>query len=120
MADDSLLQRQEEEWQVLQAVYMDDVVDLRKKVAWKVERPLHICLVLKQQQSESVAGTTDSDSMIHMVIKCPNKYPDLVPEISLENAKGLSNEQIAVLNTELIERATSMVGEMQTKYCTKA
>ncbi|CAG2187819.1 EIF2AK4 [Mytilus edulis] len=104
MADDSLLQRQEEEWQVLQAVYMDDVVDLRKKVAWKVERPLHICLILKQQQSESVAGTTDSDSMIHMVIKCPNKYPDLVPEISLENAKGLSNEQIAVLNTELIER----------------
>ncbi|CAG2187820.1 EIF2AK4 [Mytilus edulis] len=112
MADDSLLQRQEEEWQVLQAVYMDDVVDLRKKVAWKVERPLHICLILKQQQSESVAGTTDSDSMIHMVIKCPNKYPDLVPEISLENAKGLSNEQIAVLNTELIERAKSMVGEV--------
>ncbi|CAG2212086.1 EIF2AK4 [Mytilus edulis] len=112
MADDSLLQRQEEEWQVLQAVYMDDVVDLRKKVAWKVERPLHICLILKQQQSESVAGTTDSDSMIHMVIKCPNKYPDLVPEISLENSKGLSNEQIAVLNTELIERAKSMVGEV--------
>ena len=36
MAAEDLLPRQEEEWQVLQAVYMEDAVDLRKQVAWQV------------------------------------------------------------------------------------
>ena len=33
---DALRERQEDELQVLQAVFMDDYVDLRKNDAWKV------------------------------------------------------------------------------------
>lgn len=112
MAAEDLLQRQEEEWQVLQAVYMEDAVDLRKQVAWQVERPLHIRLSLNQQQSESVAGKTDTDSMIDLVVKCSSKYPEKIPHIILENAKGLSNEQIATLNEELIKQAKLLTGEV--------
>ena len=41
MATEDLLPRQEEEWQVLQAVYMEDAVDLRKQVAWQVHCHCH-------------------------------------------------------------------------------
>jgi hypothetical protein len=36
-----------------------------------------------------------------------------IPDIILENAKGLSNEQIAILNEELIKQAESLTGEVR-------
>ena len=36
-----------------------------------------------------------------------------IPDIILENAKGLSNEQIATLNEELIKQAESLTGEVR-------
>ena len=36
-----------------------------------------------------------------------------IPHIILENAKGLSNEQIATLNEELIKQAQLLTGEVR-------
>lgn len=50
MEEDSLLQRQEEEWQVLQAVYMDDAIDLRNKT-WKVHAQIMGTCFLRKKYS---------------------------------------------------------------------
>jgi hypothetical protein len=41
-----------------------------------------------------------------------------IPDIILENAKGLSNEQIATLNEELIKQAESTILKLCTDYGT--
>lgn len=51
MAEESLSERQEFELQALEAIYTGDVVDLREKDAWKVQRPPEIQITIKPQES---------------------------------------------------------------------
>ncbi|XP_064621826.1 eIF-2-alpha kinase GCN2-like isoform X2 [Lineus longissimus] len=107
--NDSFKERQIEEMEVLQAVFMDDFKDLRKKDAWKVYRPPEVCLSLIPLQS-TYGG--EVYAKIDMIVRCPEKYPDVMPEIKLENSKGLSNQQIASLKSELENQAKEAVGEV--------
>ncbi|XP_012935952.1 eIF-2-alpha kinase GCN2 isoform X1 [Aplysia californica] len=103
-------ERQDEEFQVLESIFGDDLEDLRKKVAWKVARPLELILSLKPQQS--TGGEGQVYAQVDMVIKCPPRYPDVAPNISLCNPKGLSDQLLNDLKTQLNDEAAKHVGEV--------
>ncbi|KAJ8309409.1 hypothetical protein KUTeg_014283 [Tegillarca granosa] len=110
MDENSLRERQEDELKVIEAIYMQDVEDLRSADAWKVYRPPELRIKLKPQQSMSNADTVYAQ--VDMVVKCTQRYPLEIPEIRLENAKGLSNNQIAVLESDLKEKSKMLIGEV--------
>lgn len=75
----SFSDRQEEEVEVLQAIYIDAFTDLRDADVWKVRRPPEFNLRLTpnhdsrgQQQSE------ECWAVLH--VKLSPRYPDTVPE----------------------------------------
>ncbi|KAL3874664.1 hypothetical protein ACJMK2_037645 [Sinanodonta woodiana] len=113
MALESYKERQKDELQVLQAIFLEDFVDLRKKSAWKVDRPPEIRLSLKPHSDDGEVYT-----QIDMVVKCSSEYPEDPPEISLENPRGLSNRDVAALKTELTSEAIKLRGqEMILELC---
>ncbi|KAK3700276.1 hypothetical protein RRG08_033554 [Elysia crispata] len=106
----SYQERQDEEYQALESIFGTDLEDLRLKVAWKVARPLELRLTLKPQQS--MGGQGEVYAQVDLVVKCPPRYPDVVPEIVLENWKGLSNSIVAELKAQLLKEAAGYVGEV--------
>ncbi|KAI8785191.1 eukaryotic translation initiation factor 2-alpha kinase 4 [Biomphalaria glabrata] len=110
LSDASYLERQTEEYQVLESIYGKDLEDLRKKNAWKIAPCLEVKLTLKPQQS--MGGESCNYVQLDMVIKCPPRYPDLAPEISLINPKGLSHQLVAELKSQLDKAAAELIGEV--------
>uniref|UniRef100_A0A8C9MBY1 eIF-2-alpha kinase GCN2 n=1 Tax=Panthera tigris altaica TaxID=74533 RepID=A0A8C9MBY1_PANTA len=49
---------------------------------------------------------------VDLRVKCPPTYPDVVPEIELKNAKGLSNESVHLLKSHLEKVAKKHCGEV--------
>ncbi|XP_071963594.1 eIF-2-alpha kinase GCN2-like [Antedon mediterranea] len=107
---ESFQDRQENELQVLQAIFNDDFQDCRVCDAWKVYRPPDIKLHLKPQQS------THENANVHvkvdMHVKCPPEYPQLIPEIHFENSKGISNEKLKTLKQDVLLKANKLKGEV--------
>ncbi|XP_075388029.1 eIF-2-alpha kinase GCN2 [Tenrec ecaudatus] len=105
---ESYLQRQEHELQALEAIYGAEFQDLRPDARARVKEPPEISLVL------SPRGLTGEEVYVKvdLRVKCPPTYPDVVPEIELENAKGLSNESVNLLRSRLEELATKHCGEV--------
>ncbi|KAM3917996.1 eIF-2-alpha kinase GCN2 [Leptodactylus fuscus] len=97
--------RQENELQVLEAIYGEDFTDLRKTSAWKVKQPPEVTLSLRPQGNEFHV-------QLDLWVKCPLLYPDVVPEIKLTNVKGLSNENVNSLTCSLEELAKTLCGEV--------
>ncbi|XP_053138825.1 eIF-2-alpha kinase GCN2 [Hemicordylus capensis] len=101
--------RQENELQVLDSIYGRDFQDLRLGQPWKIRPSPEINLVLRPQ------GLTGDDGVyarVDLYVKCPQNYPDVVPELELRNAKGLSNENINLLKSKLEELAKERCGEV--------
>ncbi|XP_004712755.1 eIF-2-alpha kinase GCN2 [Echinops telfairi] len=105
---ESYLQRQDHELQALEAIYGADFQDLRPDACGLVKEPPEINLVLHPQ------GLTGEEVYVKvdLRVKCPPTYPDVVPEIELKNAKGLSNESVNLLKSRLEELATRHCGEV--------
>ncbi|KAM5129109.1 eIF-2-alpha kinase GCN2 isoform 2-T2 [Mantella aurantiaca] len=97
--------RQENELQVLEAIYGEDFTDLRRTSAWKVHQPPEVTLALCPQGIECHVR-------LDLWVKCPQKYPDVPPEIKLKNVKGLSNENVNSLTSSLEELAAQLCGEV--------
>uniref|UniRef100_A0A8D0LCH2 RWD domain-containing protein n=1 Tax=Sphenodon punctatus TaxID=8508 RepID=A0A8D0LCH2_SPHPU len=102
--------RQDNELQVLESIYGWDFQDLRRDRPCKVKEPPEINLVLRPQ---GLAGDNEAYAKVDLWVKCPQTYPDTVPELELKNAKGLSNENINLLKTRLEELAKQRCGENQ-------
>ncbi|CAH1791711.1 unnamed protein product [Owenia fusiformis] len=109
-SDENFSERQEEEVQVLQAIFMDDVKDLRAEDAWKIRRPPEIKMTLVPQQS--MHGEAEVYAQIDLIIKCPARYPNEVPSITLENQKGLSSQLVQELQDTLTKKAEELKGEV--------
>ncbi|XP_061166164.1 eIF-2-alpha kinase GCN2-like [Saccostrea echinata] len=109
MAEESLSERQEFELQALQAIFTGDVVDLREKDAWKVARPPEIQITIKPQ--ESIGHQEENHVQVDLLVKCPPRYPEEVPEFSFTNAKGLSTSQLSNLKSEIDAIAKENKGE---------
>ncbi|XP_012865461.1 PREDICTED: eukaryotic translation initiation factor 2-alpha kinase 4 [Dipodomys ordii] len=73
-----------------------------------VKGPPEINLVLYPQ---GLAGE-EVYVKVDLRVKCPPTYPDVVPEIELKNAKGLSNESVNLLKSRLEELARKHCGEV--------
>ncbi|XP_062973789.1 eIF-2-alpha kinase GCN2 [Elgaria multicarinata webbii] len=101
--------RQENELQVLESIYGRDFQDLRLGQPWKVRQSPEINLVLRPQ---GLTGDHEVYAKVDLWVKCPQTYPDIVPEIELKNAKGLSNENINLLKSRLEELAKEHCGEV--------
>uniref|UniRef100_A0A8C6A4A5 Eukaryotic translation initiation factor 2 alpha kinase 4 n=1 Tax=Marmota marmota marmota TaxID=9994 RepID=A0A8C6A4A5_MARMA len=104
---ESYPQRQDHELQALEAIYGADFQDLRLNACGPVKEPPEINLVLYPQ------GLTGEEVYVKvdLRVKCPPTYPDVVPEIELKNAKGLSNESVNLLKSRLEELARKHCGE---------
>ncbi|KAM4542402.1 eIF-2-alpha kinase GCN2 [Odontesthes bonariensis] len=106
--DDHTVQ-QENELEALASIFGEDFQDLRDKDPWKVKRPpeLHLCLRPNGLNSRQEPYVT-----VDLQVKCPPKYPDVPPELELKNAKGLSNENLQNLQSELTKLAALRCGEV--------
>ncbi|KAM8783920.1 eIF-2-alpha kinase GCN2 isoform 4-T6 [Rhynchonycteris naso] len=105
---ESYPQRQDHELQALEAIYGADFQDLRPNASGPVKEPPEINLVLYPQ---GLAGE-EVYVKVDLRVRCPPTYPDVVPEIELKNAKGLSNESVNLLKSRLDEVAKKHCGEV--------
>ncbi|XP_023590889.1 eIF-2-alpha kinase GCN2 isoform X2 [Trichechus manatus latirostris] len=105
---ESYPQRQDHELQALEAIYGADFQDLRPDACGRVKEPPEINLVLYPQ---GLAGE-EVYVKVDLRVKCPPTYPDVVPDIELKNAKGLSNESVNLLKSRLEELAKKHCGEV--------
>nr|XP_046269330.1 eIF-2-alpha kinase GCN2 [Scatophagus argus] len=106
---DELTVQQENELEALASIFGDDFQDLRNNDPWKVKRPPEVYLCLRPNglnNGEECYVTVD------LQVKCPPTYPDVPPELELKNAKGLSNENLQNLQSELTKLAAVRCGEV--------
>ncbi|XP_028420997.1 eIF-2-alpha kinase GCN2 isoform X2 [Perca flavescens] len=101
--------QQENELEALASIFGDDFQDLRNKDPWKVKRPpeVHLCLRPKVLNNGQECYVT-----VDLQVKCPSTYPDVPPELELNNAKGLSNENLQNLQSEITKLAAVRCGEV--------
>uniref|UniRef100_A0A8C5Q8M5 eIF-2-alpha kinase GCN2 n=1 Tax=Leptobrachium leishanense TaxID=445787 RepID=A0A8C5Q8M5_9ANUR len=102
---ESHIHRQENELQVLEAIYGGDFTDLRQNSPWKVQQPPEVILALRPLGNEVHVN-------VDLWVKCPQTYPDVPPEIKLKNVKGLSNENVNSLTSSLEKLAQQLCGEV--------
>ena len=107
--EESLDERQENEVEVLRAIYDCDFEDLRKSDVWKVRRPPEF--LLKMRPDHDSRGAQQACT-VDLHVKCDEKYPLVPPQLNLINAKGVSDDSIIVLKNELGEMSKSAVGEV--------
>uniref|UniRef100_A0A3B5AXR9 non-specific serine/threonine protein kinase n=1 Tax=Stegastes partitus TaxID=144197 RepID=A0A3B5AXR9_9TELE len=106
--DDYTVQ-QENELEALASIFGDDFQDLRNKDPWKVKRPpeVHLCL-----RPNGLNNGQECYVAVDLQVKCAPTYPDVPPELELKNAKGLSNENLQNLQSELNKLAVVRCGEV--------
>lgn len=106
--DDYTVQ-QENELEALASIFGDDFQDLRNKDPWKVKRPpeVHLCL-----RPNGLNNGQECYVTVDLQVKCSDTYPDVPPELELKNAKGLSNENLQNLQSELAKLAAVRCGEV--------
>ncbi|XP_019725702.1 eIF-2-alpha kinase GCN2 [Hippocampus comes] len=106
--DDHTVQ-QENELEALASIFEKDFQDLRQKDPWKVKRPpeVHLCLRPKGLNYGQECYVT-----VELQVKCPPNYPDVPPELELLNVKGLSNDHLQTLQSELTKMAAARCGEV--------
>ncbi|XP_057303588.1 eIF-2-alpha kinase GCN2-like isoform X1 [Hydractinia symbiolongicarpus] len=100
----ALKEMQEEELQAIQAIYMDDYVDHSQG-----NFPPEITLKLTPLQS---IVRKDVHAKLDLRVKYTSSYPNNPPVLKLENSKGISNEQLSKLKTDLDKMAIDLCGEV--------
>lgn len=108
--EDDLKERQENEIKVLQSIFLDDIKDLRKHDKWKTWRPPEILLTLRPQ--ESMTPFKEVHVRVDLHVTCTRAYPNESPRVDVCNQKGISNQALAGLRSELQELTKSLSGEV--------
>ncbi|XP_032674850.1 eIF-2-alpha kinase GCN2 isoform X2 [Odontomachus brunneus] len=102
--------RQRNELEVLKSIFGDELRELRKNKNKKKWQSLDIVVTLTPQKGMSGPAQIYAQTDLHII--CGEKYPDEIPSIELQNSKGLSNHQIAILSSELENLAKKLKGEV--------
>lgn len=102
--------RQQNELEVLKSIFGDELRDLRKNRNKKRWQPLDIVVTLTPQKGMS--GPAEVYAQIDLHVICCDKYPDEAPTIQLQDSRGLSHQQVAVLSSELENLAQQLKGEV--------
>ncbi|CAH0551983.1 unnamed protein product [Brassicogethes aeneus] len=108
-SEESLEARQNNEFEAIQSIYETNLIDLRKQLPWNQWAPLNLSLTLFPQKGNS--GIHENHVQVDLHVKCPKNYPNVIPNIKLENGKGLSNAVLTELQEELTQEATLLIGE---------
>uniref|UniRef100_A0AAY4CI97 eIF-2-alpha kinase GCN2 n=1 Tax=Denticeps clupeoides TaxID=299321 RepID=A0AAY4CI97_9TELE len=101
-SDDYCVQ-QENELEALASIFGDDFEDIR------VKQPPEVYLRLRPK---ALSNDQECYVTVELLVKCPPNYPDIPPELRLMNAKGLSNDKLQKLQTELVQLASVRCGEV--------
>uniref|UniRef100_A0AAZ3P5H2 non-specific serine/threonine protein kinase n=1 Tax=Oncorhynchus tshawytscha TaxID=74940 RepID=A0AAZ3P5H2_ONCTS len=75
----------------------------------KIKRPLDVYLCLRPN---GLSNGKESYVTVDLQVHCPPTFPDVPPEFELKNAKGLSNDNLQSLQTQLTKLAAERCGEM--------
>ncbi|XP_076664600.1 eukaryotic translation initiation factor 2 alpha kinase Gcn2 isoform X2 [Andrena cerasifolii] len=110
MSCESCKDRQENEIEVLKSIFGDELQDLRRGKSKRKWQPLDISVTLIPQRGMS--GPAEVYAQIDLHVTCSDKYPEEIPTIELQNSRGLSHQQIAVLNSELMDLTRRLQGEV--------
>ncbi|XP_012229735.1 eIF-2-alpha kinase GCN2 [Linepithema humile] len=102
--------RQRNELEALESIFGNELRDLRKNKNKKKWQPLDVVVTLTPQKGGS--GPAEIHAQIDLRITCNDKYPNEVPTIQLQDSRGLSHQQVAVLSSELENLATKLKGEV--------
>ncbi|GAB1604506.1 eIF-2-alpha kinase GCN2-like [Argonauta hians] len=100
------LEKQLDEVQALQAIYAEEFQLLEQKTPSKFPY-FKLSLGPKRDEDE-----WHEHVRVSMTIQYNKGYPYRIPEITLENIKGISLEKIDKLKSELVELAKTHVGEV--------
>ncbi|KAF9407225.1 hypothetical protein HW555_012676 [Spodoptera exigua] len=109
MSDETNEERQDNEFEALQAIYGDAVVDNREVVAWKIWRPIDLMLTLNPLHNSDIKGIHCS---VTLHFKCCPNYPDKPLSIAIHKMRGLSTENGTQLLSELETLAIELTGEV--------
>ncbi|XP_036885028.1 E3 ubiquitin-protein ligase RNF25 isoform X2 [Sturnira hondurensis] len=110
MATSSSAAAGEEDWvlpseiEVLESIYLDELQVVKgngRSSPWEVYITLHPATA-EDQDSQYVCFT--------LVLQVPAQYPNEVPQISIRNPRGLSDEQIHKISQTLSQVATAGLG----------
>ncbi|XP_034940000.1 eIF-2-alpha kinase GCN2 [Chelonus insularis] len=107
---ESCQDRQNNEFEVLKSIFGDELKDLRKTKQKKKWQPMNIKMTLTP--SQGMSGPAQVYAQIDLLISCGETYPEEAPRIQLKNSRGLSDQQIAVLFSELEHLAENLKGEV--------
>jgi translation initiation factor 2-alpha kinase 4 len=100
--------RQEDELLFLQEVFPTDFEDLRKKDPWKMNRPPEIRVRIFPEKSNDLR-----DKLFAVLrVKYPTNYPDDVPEVAIEECKGISDAAKDRLSHNIQSLTNDFVGEV--------
>ncbi|KAK0182830.1 hypothetical protein PV327_000924 [Microctonus hyperodae] len=109
-SEESFQDRQDNEFEVLKAIFADEITDLRTHKNKRKWQPMDITINLTPQKGMS--GPAEIHAQIDLHITCGEKYPEEVPSFQLNNSRGLSDKQVAVLSSELKKLAEELKGEV--------
>ncbi|KAK6304367.1 hypothetical protein J4Q44_G00249530 [Coregonus suidteri] len=101
--------QQENELEALASIFGEDFQDLRNKHPWKIKVPPEVYLCLRPN---GLSNGKESYVTVDLQVQCPPTYPDVPPEFELKNAKGLSNDNLQSLQTQLTKLAAERCGEV--------
>ncbi|KAL7861790.1 hypothetical protein SRHO_G00132310 [Serrasalmus rhombeus] len=101
--------QQENELEALASIFGDDFKDIRPQHPWKIKCPPEMYLYLRPK---GLSYGQECYVTVDLQVKCPPTYPDVPPELELKNTKGLSNDKLQKLQTELTKLALDRCGEV--------
>lgn len=97
---------QDNEFFSIAAIFPDEVKDLRDKCTGWVPLEMEI----KIYPEESMSGGKEANTEVVLYVKCSDKYPESPPFIDIKHPKGISNEDLKILKSELCNRSKELAG----------
>ncbi|XP_054720809.1 eIF-2-alpha kinase GCN2-like [Uloborus diversus] len=99
---------QDNEFFSITAIFPDEVTDLRKQTKSAKWKPLE--MEIQVFPEESMTSDNGRNTQIDLYVKCSENYPDASPFIDIKKSKGISNQNLAILKSELQAKAKELVG----------
>ncbi|EDW27954.1 GL27249 [Drosophila persimilis] len=110
-AKESFRDRQTQELEVIKAIFGADVEDLRPQSDPNQWKPTDIKILLTPLRDSS-NGHTQAYVCTKLHVTCPSKYPKITPKIALEESKGMSDQLLDALRSQLKAQSEELRGEV--------
>ncbi|VVC37487.1 Protein kinase, ATP binding site,Serine/threonine-protein kinase, active site,Protein [Cinara cedri] len=106
---ETLQERQSNELEALKAIFNDQIVDNNTYEATNIWKPLDVIITVLP---EGFTNAQQNNILIDLHIKASVNYPNEIPCIKLQNAKGIPSYYLVHLEKQLSELASKIIGEV--------